>query len=668
MMLRLTLVALACWAGASGAGSQAPITPSTAAGAVWNHAEIVASDHMCALRSDGRVLCWGQNNYGEVGDRAGTAHAVPILVPGVRGAVSLAAGISGTCAVLGSGRVWCWGSYKEARAKPALVEGIDGAVEVAIAGEHRCARRRDGAVWCWTAGDATPPAPIPGLASARRLVAGFAYVCAIAAEARVKCALFREPPANQPSPPPALMEVPEAKGAVQLAAHFRTTCGVLGDGTVRCWMLQDDLGRPSLQISRVAGIVDAIDVAAGLSEVCAARRSGDAVCFYSGARPGVPTPLRPARALRKFRAVALASSTHCGVRPDGQVVCWGEDWGPSGRYSSREALPKPTPIARIGDAVGIAVEYARSCARRRDGNVACWQDAGDAKTIPGVRAEGLFAGREFTCATAAGSAMCWGRQSWTDCRMVDPDNCQFEHLEPPRRFDGLLGIRGAVALADPCVMAAGGRVVCRAGEFRGIRTVEIPAITGARAVSGRCAVEGDGRVSCWGPLVVDGAVKVPRTASRIRLSPAIDVASGKEHSCAATAAGRVFCWGSNQDGQLGDGTRIFRSEAVEVVGLRDVVQVAAGDLFACARTRPGRVLCWGSNRDGALGDGSGRDQVRPVAAQGIDDAVEIRAAGMRVCARRAGGGVSCWGHVYRDRFTETTPETAVPIAAPDVID
>src|SRR5262245_49110331 len=50
-------------------------------GAVWNHDELAAHDQVCALRDDGRVMCWGQNNYGEVGDRKAVQHPVPILVP-----------------------------------------------------------------------------------------------------------------------------------------------------------------------------------------------------------------------------------------------------------------------------------------------------------------------------------------------------------------------------------------------------------------------------------------------------------------------------------------------------------------------------------------------------------------------------------------------------------
>src|SRR5262245_52867418 len=72
------------------AGASAAIdgAPAAAPGAdvaslpvgAWDHDELVADNHVCARRDDGRVLCWGQNNFGEVGDARGVEHPVPILV------------------------------------------------------------------------------------------------------------------------------------------------------------------------------------------------------------------------------------------------------------------------------------------------------------------------------------------------------------------------------------------------------------------------------------------------------------------------------------------------------------------------------------------------------------------------------------------------------------
>ena len=54
------------------------------------------------------------------------------------------------------------------------------------------------------------------------------------------------------------------------------------------------------------------------------------------------------------------------------------------------------------------------------------------------------------------------------------------------------------------------------------------------------------------------------------------------------------CWGPNDEGQLGDGTRVARSRPVPVRGLHDVVRAAVGPNRTCAIQRSGAVVCWGA--------------------------------------------------------------------------
>ena len=64
--------------------------------------------HSCALVGGG-VKCWGDNNYGSLGDGAwATLSAMPVAVVGVTGATAIAAGYFHTCALV-SGDVRCWG-------------------------------------------------------------------------------------------------------------------------------------------------------------------------------------------------------------------------------------------------------------------------------------------------------------------------------------------------------------------------------------------------------------------------------------------------------------------------------------------------------------------------------------------------------------------------------
>src|SRR5437867_1902383 len=75
------------------------------------------SFHTCARLGDGRVRCWGLNDYGQLGNGTGdpvpdnptTFNPTPVTVSGITTAVAISAGGWHTCALLRDGTVQCWG-------------------------------------------------------------------------------------------------------------------------------------------------------------------------------------------------------------------------------------------------------------------------------------------------------------------------------------------------------------------------------------------------------------------------------------------------------------------------------------------------------------------------------------------------------------------------------
>jgi alpha-tubulin suppressor-like RCC1 family protein len=78
-----------------------------------------SATHTCALLDNGKVKCWGNNAFGQLGygdtqNRGLLPTDTPDLLPEIdlgsgRTAVSVAAGGYRTCALLDSGQIKCWG-------------------------------------------------------------------------------------------------------------------------------------------------------------------------------------------------------------------------------------------------------------------------------------------------------------------------------------------------------------------------------------------------------------------------------------------------------------------------------------------------------------------------------------------------------------------------------
>lgn len=160
-----------CWgsnaAGQVGDGEDTNTSPrSTPVGVVGLDGGVVSiapgMGHTCALTLSG-VWCWGARSSGELGDGVTSSwppQYTPVAVTGLPdGIQGLASGAHHTCAITAAGGLLCWGDNDYGQlgdgatndsATPVPVTGLDhGVLEVAAGRRHTCALIDDGTVWCW---------------------------------------------------------------------------------------------------------------------------------------------------------------------------------------------------------------------------------------------------------------------------------------------------------------------------------------------------------------------------------------------------------------------------------------------------------------------------------------------------------------------------------------
>jgi alpha-tubulin suppressor-like RCC1 family protein len=211
-------------------------------------ASIVASDRStCALATDNTIHCWGGNDDGNLGNNSVTLSIVPTQVNTASGVSSLygktirsiAAAYYGACALATDNTVSCWGdndygeigdnTYGTDRLVPTLVNTASGisslygktVAAIAPASDHACALTSDGIVHCWGFNNAT--------SWYRSLLGINTY-------------------STSYYPAPVLVNTTigvsslYGKTVTAISAGFTSSCALASDNTLHCWG-QNDLGQ-----------------------------------------------------------------------------------------------------------------------------------------------------------------------------------------------------------------------------------------------------------------------------------------------------------------------------------------------------------------------------------------------------------------------------------------
>ncbi len=115
-------------------------------------------DHSCGIAASGPTLCWGLNEYGQLGDGTTTNRSIPTVVGGAHTFAAITAGLRHSCALDTQGAAWCWGDNTYGELGDGTTTGSSSPVAVVgglvfsylKAGElHTCGVTAAGAAYCW---------------------------------------------------------------------------------------------------------------------------------------------------------------------------------------------------------------------------------------------------------------------------------------------------------------------------------------------------------------------------------------------------------------------------------------------------------------------------------------------------------------------------------------
>ena len=151
----VAVVVLSLAGGLFGMAAAAAVTPSA-------RAVSAGATDSCAVVLGGKVVCWGYNSAGSLGDGTTTNASTPVEVKGISTAIAVSVGGVHTCALLSGGTIQCWGSNVDGElgngttsivtSTPVTVSSISTATAVSTDGSSSCALLSGGTVKCWGIG------------------------------------------------------------------------------------------------------------------------------------------------------------------------------------------------------------------------------------------------------------------------------------------------------------------------------------------------------------------------------------------------------------------------------------------------------------------------------------------------------------------------------------
>ena len=286
------------------------ITPTPTATPIPEGRDYVAISsgawHVCALRVNGSVECWGPDSSDN--------DAGQWRPPEDQGFTSISSGRRHTCATRSDGSVVCWGDDEYGQASPP--EGAFKQVSLGVSGLHSCGLRQDGTAECWGTtqspydyGQSSPPEG----EVFKAISSGWSHTCGLREDGTPVCWGAGSFDFGQAVPP-------EGEVFQSISSGWSHTCALRVNGIPICWGADSERQDFGQAVPPAGEIFTSIS--SGVRHTCAIREDGTPTC-WGAESSDIHQALVMAPEDETFSAVSGGRDHTCGLRTNGSVACWG---------------------------------------------------------------------------------------------------------------------------------------------------------------------------------------------------------------------------------------------------------------------------------------------------------------------------------------------------------
>ena len=342
------------------------------------HASVLATgnSHSCAILENGSAMCWGLDNYGQLGDGGDATNLIKptsfVSIDEGKTVAQIYARQLRTCIILDDNSASCWGfnedgqagdnstnTYKSPSVEVEFPQG-KGVKSMGMGLKHTCAILEDDTLTCWgldshgalgngdsdTSDKYTPQTiTTPSDRKVVKVKPGATHTCILLDDGGVMCwgrdnvgQLGNGDTSDTIHTPSSNVELPEGRAATDLSVGDHHSCALLDNGSITCWGL-NNYGQ--------------------LGENTTTNRP---IPVYAHLPTGSPAV-----------SVSVGPHNSCAILENSSVYCWGHNhFGRLGIGVTGGIYQLPMFVEGATNVVDLSLDYDHTCALSENGSISCW--------------------------------------------------------------------------------------------------------------------------------------------------------------------------------------------------------------------------------------------------------------------------------------------------------